>query len=90
MRARLNPVLALCLVACALVLVHSQYRSRRLFVELERAQAQTRQLEVEARQLQLEQSKLSQHARIESVAKRSNMLGVKPSDTVYLTPPEAK
>ncbi len=86
MKARLNPILALCLVACALFLVHSQYQSRRLFVELERAQAQTRQLEIEARQLQLEQSKLSQHARIESVAKRNlNMLGVKPSETVYLT-----
>ena len=90
MSARLNPLLALCLVACALFLVHSQYQARRLFIELERAQAQTRQLEIEARQLQLEQSKLAQHARIESVAKRNlNMMGVKPGDTVYLTP-EAK
>ena len=90
MKVRLNPILAACLVACALYLVNSQYQSRRLFVELERAQAQTRQLEIETRQLQLEQSKLSQHARIESLAKQNlNMIGVKSSDTVYLTP-EAK
>lgn len=90
MIARLNPVLAACLVACALFLVTSQYQARRLFVELERAQAQTRQLEIDTRQLQLEQSRLSQHARVESVAKRNlNMLGVKPGDTIYLMP-EAK
>lgn len=90
MIARLNPVLAAGLVACALFLVTSQYQARRLFVELERAQAQTRQLEIDTRQLQLEQSRLSQHARVESVAKRNlNMLGVKPGDTIYLMP-EAK
>lgn len=90
MRAQVNPILAMCLVACAFFLVNSQHQARRLFIELERAQEQTRQLEIEGRQLQLDQSKLSQHARIEAVAKRDlKMMAVKPGSAVYLTP-EAK
>jgi cell division protein FtsL len=86
MSARLNAVLTLALVACALLLVNAQYESRRLFIELERAQAAARQLEVEWAQLQLDQSTLGKHARIEANARRDlSMVRVTPDRTQYLT-----
>ena len=41
---RLNLVLMLAVVVSALYLVHTQYESRRLFVELDHAQAEARKL----------------------------------------------
>ena len=41
---RLNLVLLVAVLSSALYLVHMQYESRRLFVELERAHAAARQL----------------------------------------------
>ena len=55
MSGRINIVLTIALVACALSAVNAQYQHRRLFVELERAQAQSRQLDIEWSQLQLEE-----------------------------------
>jgi cell division protein FtsL len=87
MKSRVNPLLALALVICALFLVNAQHQSRRLFIELEREQIHTRKLEVEGRQLQLEQSRLSQHGRIEAVAKQDlKMMTVKTDQIIYLTP----
>ena len=87
MMGRLNMALGICLVFCALFLVNAQYQSRRLFIELERTQAATRQLEIEWRQLQLEQSTLAKQARIEAMAKRElNMAMATPARTLFLTP----
>ena len=87
MRDRLNPLLAVFLVLCALLLVNSQYQARRLFIELERVQEKSRQLEVEAKELELKQSTLGQHARIEGSAKRElNMVALTQSNVLYLTP----
>ena len=44
---RLNLVLLLAVLASALYLVRTQYESRRLYVELEKAQAESRKLEAE-------------------------------------------
>lgn len=86
MRARLNPLLAACLLLCALFLINSQYQARRLFIELERAQAKSRQLEIERKELELKQSTLSQHARIDSSARRElGLMALKPENTLYLT-----
>jgi cell division protein FtsL len=86
MKIRLNPVLAASLMLCAMFLVNSQYQARRLFIELERAQTQFRQLEVEKKELELKQSTLAQHARIESSARRElSMVTLKPDSTLYLT-----
>lgn len=74
------------LVSSALSLVNAQYQSRRLFIELERAQTLARQLDVEWAQLQLDQSTLGKHARIESNARRDlNMVALTPARTQYLT-----
>lgn len=87
MSGRLNLVLTIALVLCALSLVNAQYQARRLFIELERAQAAARQLEIDWAQLQLDQSTLAKHARIESNARRDlNMVPLTPGRTQYLTP----
>ena len=48
--------------------VYTRHRSRELFVELERMNAQRDRLDVEFGQLQLEQSSWSTHAFVERVA----------------------
>jgi cell division protein FtsL len=86
MSGRLNLILAAALVLCALSLVNAQYQSRRLFIELERAQASARQLDIEWAQLQLDQSTLGKHGRIEMVARRDlGMVPLTPARTQYLT-----
>lgn len=86
MSGRINALLTVALVLCALSLVNAQYQARRLFIELERAQASARQLEIEWAQLQLDQSTLAKHARIEANARRDlNMVAVTPDRTQYLT-----
>lgn len=86
MSGRISSVLVIALVLCALSLVNAQYQARRLFVELERAQSQTRQLDIQWTQLQLDQSTLGKHARIEMNAQRDlNMVALSPARTQYLT-----
>jgi len=86
MSGKVNILLTAALVICALLVVNSQYQSRRLFIELERAQAAAKQLEIEWAQLQLDQSTLAKHARIEANARRDlGMVPVTPDRTQYLT-----
>ncbi|WP_211445155.1 cell division protein FtsL [Collimonas humicola] len=86
MSGRLNFILALALVLCALALVNSQYQARQLFIELERAASQSRQLDIEWAQLQLDQSTLGKNARIEAAATRDlNMVPLTAARTQYLT-----
>ena len=86
MSGRLSMVLTTLLACSALSLVNSQYQARRLFIEIERAQAVTRQLEVEWSQLQLDQSTLGKHARIEANAQRDlQMVPLTPARTQYIT-----
>ena len=66
--ARLNLLLLLALAVCALGLVTSQHKARKLFVELEREQSRARALDVEWGQLQLELSTWALHSRVERLA----------------------
>jgi cell division protein FtsL len=86
MSERLNAVLLAALVLCALSLVNAQYQARQLFIELERAQTLTRQLDIEWSQLQLDQSTLGLHSRIDALARRDlNMVPLTHERTQYLT-----
>ena len=86
MSNKLNIVLTALLVACGLSTVNAQYQARHLFVDLERANAQAKQLDTEWAQLQLDQSTLGKHARIEEIARRElNMTQLTPNRTQYLT-----
>ena len=69
--ARVNIVLLLLLIACALSLVTSRHQARRLFVELTREQAQARAYETEYGQLSLEQSTWGMPARGEKIARET-------------------
>jgi len=62
-------VLLAVLVACALSLVTSRHQARRLFVALERAQAEARAYDIEHGQLQLEQSTWGMPARVAKIAR---------------------
>ncbi len=66
---RLNFLLLLLVVGCALMLISTQHKSRGLFVEHERSMQAARQLEVEWNQLQLDQVALAKATRIDQVAR---------------------
>jgi cell division protein FtsL len=84
---KLNAVLGAVLLVCALALVTSQHKARKLFVELQKQQDEARQLEVEYGQLQLEQSTWAMHSRIEKIAANSLQMRVPPATRVHLVPP---
>jgi cell division protein FtsL len=91
MGTRVNIILAILLVACALSLINAQYKARSLFIQLERVQNQSRQFELQWTQLKLDQSTFGKHSRIESVANTElNMIPVSPSSTQYLTAKDVK
>lgn len=73
---RLNILLILIVIVCALGVVTSQHKARKLFMELERTQEQTRQLAVEWGQLQLEQSTWAMRARVEKIATKKLLMKV--------------
>jgi cell division protein FtsL len=86
MIGRLSIVVTALLVMCALSLVNAQYKARSLFIELERAQSASRQLDIDWAQLQLDQSTLGKNSRIEALARRDlNMVALTPQRTQYLT-----
>jgi cell division protein FtsL len=68
--ARLNVLLLFLAIACALGVVTSQHKARKLFVELQKEQELARQMEVEWGQLQLEQSTWAMPTRVEKIASR--------------------
>ncbi len=82
---RANILMASLLVACALGLVTSQHRARKLFVDVERSQAQAAQLEVGWNQLQVEQTALAKASLIDAKARRElSMQSVSPERTLHL------
>jgi cell division protein FtsL len=66
---RFNMILLLIVVVCALGVVTSQHRGRKLFQDLEKEQERARQLDVEFGQLRLELSTWATHPRIEKIAR---------------------
>ncbi len=77
---RLNFILFFVLILCALSLVTSQHKSRKLYFELQQQQDASKQLETEWSQLQLEQSTWAMHSRLEQVAR----------DMLHMHVPETK
>ena len=73
--AKLNLLLLAVLVACALGLVTSQHRARKLFSDLEREQDRARELGIEHGRLQLEASTWALHSRVAKIA--TGVLGLR-------------
>lgn len=65
---RVNFILLGVLMICALALVTSQHRARKLYVQLQQELELEKKYELEWNQLQLAQGEWSIHARIEKVA----------------------
>jgi len=65
---KLNILLTLIVIACALGVVTSQHEARKLFMKLEREQEKARNLDVEWGKLLLEQSAWAMRTRIEKIA----------------------
>ena len=84
--SRLNFLLLLIVVSCALSVVSATNRQRELFIALGRGQMQERQLQQELARLQYQQSALSKTTRVEGVATSDlKMQPVTAGRTQYLT-----
>lgn len=83
---RLNLFLILAVMASSLYVVRTQYEFRRLYVELEKAAAQTRKLDMENDGLQVEKRAQATPLRVEKLAKeRLQMRTTTPAITQYVT-----
>ena len=83
---RLNLVLLVAVMASALFLVRTQYESRRLFTEVERAMSEARKLEVDHERLQAEKRSQATPLRVEKLAKdQLQMRPASPGITQYVT-----
>ena len=67
---RLNTLLLLLLIGCALSVVTSQHQARKYFIELQTEQEAERKLDNEWRELQIESQTLGNGKRIEEKASR--------------------
>ena len=82
---RVNLVLLITLVGCALSVVTSQHKARKLFMELQTAQDDERKLDQEWRELQIESQTVGTGKRIEQKAQRDlGMTQPDPKKTVIL------
>jgi cell division protein FtsL len=61
-------LLLIAVVLCALSVVTSQHKARKLFIELQKEKEQAQKMDVEWGQLQLEQSTWATPARVEQIA----------------------
>ena len=83
---RLNLVLLLAVLFSALYLVHTQYESRRLFVELEKSTTSSRQLETDKERLQVDKRAQATPLRVEQISReRLQMRTATPAITQYVT-----
>jgi cell division protein FtsL len=83
---RINLVLLLAVLLSAIYLVNVQYDSRRLFTELDKAQAEERRLSSELDRLQVEKRGQATSARVEKLAREKlQMRLVLPAITTYVT-----
>ena len=85
--ARLNTLLLVAILFCALGLVTSQHKARKLFQAIEAEQEHARQLDIEFGQLQLELSTWATSLRIEKIAREKlKMRTPDPTKVITATP----
>ena len=83
---RLNLVLLLAVLFSALYLVHTQYESRRLYVEIEKTITLSRQLEADKERLQVDKRAQATPLRVEQISReRLQMRTATPAITQYVT-----
>lgn len=80
-------LLALLVVASALGVVHTKYRTRMVFAEIQRLQQELEVYDVELGQLQLEQNTWAEHGRVERYARsRLDMILPSRESILYIRP----
>jgi cell division protein FtsL len=83
---RLHLAMLLALVLGALLLVRTQYESRRLFSALDRSQAESRRLSIDNERLQLERRAQATPLRVEKLAREQlQMRNASPAITQYVS-----
>ena len=83
---RLSIVLLAAVMVSALYLVRVQYDSRRLYIEIEKAQSEARKLEIEHERLMAEKRGQATPLRVEELAKNQlQMRPATPGITQYVT-----
>lgn len=88
MLLRLNILLLLLVMLSAMALIQSQYDSRKLFTELDRAVAESRQLETDHQRLQVEKRAQATPLRLEQMARdKLGMQATTPAVTLYVPEP---
>lgn len=84
---KLNIFLFVIVIICGLGIVTARYEARKLFIEQEKEQKLTEQLETEWSQLQLEQSTLAMPARVEKIARKElNMVTPPATENILAIP----
>jgi cell division protein FtsL len=84
---RVNILLLLAVLASAFYLVRTQYESRRLTTDLDRARSEARRLDVELDQLDAERRAQAAPLRVEKIAREQlHMRTITPAITQYLGP----
>ena len=85
---RVNALLLVAVMCSALYLVRTQYESRRLYTELDRAKAQAQRLENEYDRLDIERGAQATPLRVEKLAREQlGMRTIMPSITTYVGDP---
>lgn len=89
--SRLNFLLLIAVLLSGVTLVRSAYEARRLFTELDRAQAEGRRLEADSQRLQAERHAQATNLRVEQVAReRLHMRAIGPAVTQEVRDQAAK
>jgi cell division protein FtsL len=70
---RTDFILFICLILCALAVVHTQHRARRVFVDIEREKTIGDELAADLRRIQAERATLAASNRVERVASDMKM-----------------
>jgi cell division protein FtsL len=84
--SRLNLIGLMAVMLSAFYLVHTQYESRRLYTQLDRAHAQAKRLDAEHEQLVLEKRAQATSARVQHIAiSQLNMRAANPAITYFVT-----
>ena len=84
---RLNLLLLLAVILSSFYLVHTQYESRRLYTQIDKARAQLRRLEADHEHLQVQKQAQATSARVQAIALRQlQMKPANPAITQYVAP----
>jgi cell division protein FtsL len=85
MIVRLNIVLAIALLLSCFWLIRTSYESRHLFVELEKAQSQSHELQIDFERLQVDKRAQATPLRVEKLAREKlRMFNTSPAVTHYV------